>query len=396
MSKSSHAVRVLLHRIGVAGPARARAFGGTGASACGSRGRGSVLAVAALTVALALAVGAAPAGASGVLQIEPELYQPAVYATRAHIGVEVHTGGLEVKWRAEYATSESGPWTVAGSRTTEKLPSGGFVINGNIFLEGPGEEVGQSGFGFGYADAMLRHLTPSTTYYARFHVESSANEAAERTFKFTTTAITKPEFFEVGSAVRGPGSIPGDGRAIKASHGASPTTVAFETQVEANGAETKYFFGYAPAEQVVVLPQKTVLRGRRSPPAPLAPWWRRLSVAEGFADPEAKLTGLTPETTYYARVRATNEQGEAVVEMASFTTETDKPRVGALNVRNVTGVSAHVEAALNAHGAETEWRFEDAKSAAGPWAVVAGAEGVISQAEAEAGDNPDVGPGSLV
>ncbi len=194
MSKSSHAVRVLLHRIGVDGPARSRAFGGTGASPSGPRGRGPVLpvALAAVTMALAFTVGAAPVSASGVLQIEPELKNEAVYATRAHIEVEVATGTLELKWHGEYATSESGPWIAAGSGTTEKQSAGSqneFPLSYNIFL-GVGDE--------NRANAALRHLTPSTVYYARFHVENSAHETAEKTFKFTTTAVAKPELIGAG------------------------------------------------------------------------------------------------------------------------------------------------------------------------------------------------------
>ncbi len=390
MSKSSHAVRVLLHRIGVAGPARARAFGGTGASPCGSRARGSVLAVAAVTVALALAVGAAPAGASGVLQIEPELQEPVlVYATRAHIGVEVQTGSLEVKWRAEYATSESGPWTVAGSGTSEELKTeeggaGGFLHSGNIFLEGPGE-VGDRGFG--YANALLRYLAPSTTYYARFHVESSANEAAERTFKFTTTAVSKPEIVYREHTM----SLPREpGEAFLGGGATSPTTAVFNrAQVDANGAETTYYFEYAPAEGGHAPAEDSPSWAPFTPGATGTVVATPFSVAEGFADPDAKLTGLTPETTYYARARASNDQGEAVEVSRPFTTQTAKPQVGEPEIRNITGESAHVKAGLNPHGAETEWRFEDAKSAAGPWVVLAGAEGTISQAEAEAGDYPD-------
>ena len=44
----------------------------------------------------------------------------------------------------------------------------------------------------------------------------------------------------------------------------------------------------------------------------------------------------------------------------------------------------HLVGHVSPSGSETSWRFEYATSAGGPWGVVPGAEGTISQAEAEA------------
>ncbi len=49
---------------------------------------------------------AASALAAEPPQIKPELYNEYVFATRAHIAAEVLTGGVQLEWKGEYATSE--------------------------------------------------------------------------------------------------------------------------------------------------------------------------------------------------------------------------------------------------------------------------------------------------
>ncbi len=97
------------------------------------------------------------------------------------------------------------------------------------------------------------------------------------------------------------------------------------------------------------------------------------------------MTGLSPETEYFARLRAVNGKGE-VEEAQPFTTPTARPVVALPTVRNVTGTAAHLAFSLQPDGSETRWRFEYATSAAGPWQDVPGAEGegIVSQAQAEA------------
>ena len=119
-----------------------------------------------------------------------------------------------------------------------------------------------------------------------------------------------------------------------------------------------------------------------------------MSVAEDYAKPEATVTGLTPETTYFVRLRASNENGKIIQnkyfesgrEVESFTTPTAKPRVeiGHGRIRNVTDVSAHLEGNVVTNGSKTVWRFEYAPSVIGPWLPVPGAEGTVSLAEAQA------------
>src|SRR6202041_1483466 len=86
----------------------------------------------------------------------------------------------------------------------------------------------------------------------------------------------------------------------------TPTTDCVIAPIQTNGAETKYEFAYSESESGPWTPFTTGASGV-------------VSAAEDFAIPgrEACVTSLTPETTYYARFKAANEQG-AVEEIQSF------------------------------------------------------------------------------
>lgn len=367
-----------------------------------TRGSGVLAVVVGFAAALAFVLGVAPAIASeqkysGPPTFSSELYEPAVFANRAHIVAFVEqTGSVELKWHAEYAPAEDGKeppanslsWVVTGSGANEASGEAGqFPSNEDVFL-GPVPGPHFDGFGTIEAKSVVRQLEPDALYYARFHAENEYGKA-EKTFEFTTLATAKPEI-----------ELPGDFTSNRIERPfynnlltdpLSPTTAASHTQVEANGLETKYELAYAPAEN-----GKAPAEGSSS--------WKPFSsgsvgtitVAEEFAAIEAKLSGLAPETKYYARVKAHNTAGEAV-EVEAFTTPTAKPTVGSIEARNVTGTSAHVSSSIEPHGSETSWHFEYATSPGGPWSAAPGAEGVVSQAEAEAlpeGATPDV-EGSL-
>jgi hypothetical protein len=292
----------------------------------------------------------APALASGPPQFIQELQEESIHATRARIDVRVVQGGEPLKWHAEYATSENGPWTAAG---------------GGEF-EGGSEAVQEIAIGAMNTQRarVLQHLAPEETYYARF-VAEDADGTVTKTVKFTTTAESKPEIFEEDS---------GGGRGLSVSvHPGTPTSQCFFAPLQTNGVETEYHFEYSTSETGPWIPFASGASGV-------------VSVAEDFASPgpEACATGLTPETRYHARVRARNAKGE-MEEVQSFTTPTARPVVIAPDIRNVTDTSVRIGGAgLEPHGSETHWRLEYSTSATGPWVPVAGAEGTVSQAEAEA------------
>ncbi len=216
---------------------------------------------------------------------------------------------------------------------------------------------------------------------------------AERTFEFKTLPAGEPEIardlsYDGYSFSEDPSTftiVPGGG-------GLTPTSAGFTAQVESNGAATEYHFEYALAED-------------GHAPGSSSPSWKlfstdgsgSVSVAEDYAKPEATVTGLTPETTYFVRLRASNENGKIIQnkyfesgrEVESVTTPTARPEVylPGGSIRNVTDISAHLEGNVTTDGSKTVWRFEYAPSVIGPWLPVPGAEGTVSLAEAQAHDN---------
>ncbi len=283
-------------------------------------------------------VGAATAfAACEAPQFEPELLEELVYSTRAHIEAAVLIGNTlpapEVEWGGEYARAEGGggpppspkkpgeaPWTLAG---------GGTIASDEIAVELGAKD--------GTDATILHHLSPKTIYYARFHVKvkcSSIEELfAEDEFKVEETkAVLAPEIpkhstgpttFRVGAT--------------------SPTTAVGEAQVESNGAETLYEFEYALSENGKPGTWEAFSSGEGS-----VEHEGVVTVAGDFADPEADLAGLKPETTYFVRLKASNKEGVTVqdtyegrggAELESFTTPTAKPIAFEPSVSAVTGTS---------------------------------------------------------
>mgnify|MGYP002624721165 CR=1 FL=1 len=61
----------------------------------------------------------------------------------------------------------------------------------------------------------------------------------------------------------------------------------------------------------------------------------------------SKISGLSPEQTYYVRAYATNKEGTAYGEQITFSTYGNKPQVTTGNITNITGTSAKVSAIVN-------------------------------------------------
>ncbi len=322
-----------------------------------------VAAVAVLGGALLLAPGALAASPPSIIksQIGEEVFSTRVTIEGQNV---LRLGELDTEWKAEYSSvSSSGPWTEVN---TEHAIAGADLDS--LFIGARDNTFGTLGIG----RYWLRHLTPGTSYFARFWAKNADGEA-EEVIPFTTLPVSKPE-------------IP-----IFVGKSSSDTMAEFKATVEGNGAETVYSVEYAPAET----------GGGR--PADSSASWKpftsgatgTVSVAEEHAVIEAGLSGLAPETTYYVRIKASNSQGEIIQskyvnngELESFTTGTAKPTVTQPEVRNRTIDSAHVTSGVRPHGSETHWRFEYAESALGPWNIVPGGGGTITQEQAEANPYP--------
>jgi hypothetical protein len=298
-----------------------------------------------------------------------------VYATRAMIESTnaINFGGLPTEWKGEYSTSCAGPWTET-SKGTE---------NASFYV---GEAYVSPRFGFVFTSTpvphWLRGLTPNTSYCARFTAKNADGQATSEPIAFKTLAPAAPEVEK-----KREGEFKADsGKPQFARLEASPTTAKFGADIEANGSETAYVFEYAPAEA-----------GGGRPAEGSASWKPFTSAATGTIKEDAvvraSLAGLAPETTYYVRLKMSNSSGTSVQttytlsnadEVESFTTLTVRPYADSVEGRNPTFASARVAGKVFPHGSETHWRFEYGPSAVGPWTVVPGGEGVISQARIEA------------
>jgi hypothetical protein len=303
------------------------------------------------------------------------------YSTRVQIEGNLWEEGSPTEWRGELASSCNGPWS-----TVNSYPAGG-PNKSYVYL---GEK---DPFALGaLRSAYLFHLKPETTYCARFTAKNADGATVSEAFPFKTLAVAKPEVpkKEQGEFTR-PDFSPPD----YACQMASDTVASCEAEIESNGAETSYSFEYASAER----------GGGR--PSEASGLWKAfssgatgvVSVAQDAVDAQAGLTGLTPETTYYVRLRMRNTVGETVQttyahsiggnhpgnEFESFRTPPARPIVeDFVGVRNVTASSAVATGALQVAGSETHWRFEYAESVMGPWSAVPGGEGTVSRTQAEA------------
>lgn len=335
-----------------------------------ARPRPRICAALATSVALAgaCAVSASPAfAAEGPFHFEHVPYEEHIFATRAIVVMSLVDEAREpAAWHAEYAPEgptckplaappvETGcSWNPAGAGSTGKgdnFPQMAFGHEDSVDGE-------QDQFG------IVHHLAPSTTYYARF-VANLKSEEAEETVQFTTRPEGKPEI---------PKGEVDHGRTE--ARATSPTSARFIARIESNGPPTEYEFAYSTSESGPWIPFTSGATGT-------------ITTADDFGDPEATTTGLTPDTKYFTRVKATNScatgcgSAEAI---ETFTTPTAKPSP-TLTIRNVTATSAYLAGQIEPHGSETKWRFEFTTEPANPgsWAPVQGAQGTVSQAEAEA------------
>src|ERR1700722_1353038 len=312
-----------------------------------------------------------------------ELFQPiAVHSTRALVEPLVETYGAETKWRAGYSTKESpSGWIQAGEGTLHEGGTSRISIGASDSTTPPG--LGDRCF-------VLHDLVPSTQYYAHFEVEDVGNPASlkQRTFPFETKAASAPEI---------PDTCEGVTSTLKETSG-TRSTRAFAAQVETNDNPVEYSFEYTtePSQASSWKPFTSSSSGTVSP----AEVFRSIGtetygfIENDFADPEAFLTGLKAETQYFVRVRAcTTKCGAVEAECThlkcaetSFTTPTERPIVAEPEVHNVSAESARISTSVSPKELETTWRYEYTSDPENPssWALLPGAEGTITQSQAEA------------
>ncbi len=318
-------------------------------------------------------------GTPGPPRFTGYIYNKEVYSTSAKIAVEFHSEFLATKWTAEYATTPNGPWTVVSSgEVTEQAALGS---QGHDAYIGVADSVEPDTGGYN-----LRDLKPNTSYYVRFTAENKDGHASE-SVSFKTLPVEKPRI----ALNYGSGWLPGEFTTFHMSGSSTDTAQAFRAKVETDGALTEYSFEYAPAET-----------GGARPSGASVSWKIFSSNARGtiteadeYARVEAQLTNLTPETTYYVRLKANNEKGEITqteyLQAGStpltgfFTTSTAKPGLG-LGIRNITANSVYLAATVQPRESQTVWRLEYAQSQElleeDKGIVVPSGQGTIPQAQA--------------
>ena len=173
--------------------------------------------------------------------------------------------------------------------------------------------------------ASLSGLQPSTTYYYRVVATSSAGTSAGVVRSFRTTGVAMAP-----TAV----TLPATSTAT--------TSATVAGQVNPNAQQTAYTFEYGTSTSF----------GAISPVV-------ALDDADGLEPVSATLTGLTPDTTYYYRVVATNATGTSQGVVRTFDTGPGgAPIVTTGSATAITSTSVTVAAIVNAHGSPTAFAFE--------------------------------------
>ncbi len=317
-----------------------------------------------------------------------------VYPTRAHVFASVEIPfKLNTKIIAEYAPAEA-----SGEAPPENSPAWK-VLNEQESGPTPQEDIilglGAQPWEYG-GDAVVRHLSPDTAYFARFVAENQEGRGVE-TVPFKTLPLAPPEIDPLFASPAKP-EADLEGRYFKV-YVENATTATFYGVLEGNGSETSYSIEYSLPENghepVAGSSSWTLFENGSGTITPVAEYARF----------DVRATGLTPETTYYVRLRAVNPHGElkqskyygpsvsppkegSLVsggeEYGTFTTATARPGVDSTGFRNVTGVSARVLGSVQPHGSATVWRLESASSPSGPWGVIPGSVGSLSLARVQA------------
>lgn len=263
-----------------------------------------------------------------------------VQATHATVGaVTFLVHGLDTKWAAEYSENGGGSWTVAYS--------------GKVDGRTNEEQFGESPDGL-----VLQHLHPERTYYVRLTAENSAGKKSE-TATFTTGAVSAPEIIHPSNADVAPIRVGDNG------FGQGPTFITMEANsIESNGAAADYSFEYAES---VNGPWVLVSNGS-------------ITVTQDFGNPEATLTGLSPKTQYFVRVRASNEKG-ATEKTVEQTTVSGVPVVDPPRAVHLAETDVSVAGTVTPFSTETNWRIESADNQNGPWSPVPGGNGTLPGGE---------------
>jgi hypothetical protein len=251
------------------------------------------------------------------LEVTPAPVRPTVGATTlsgltehsvaASTTLDLH--GETATYGLEYGTSTS----YGSSNPTQIIPAG--------------SEGSQQ------VSSTLSGLTPGTGYHLRFVVVSAGGTTYGPDVAFTTAAATPPT---IGTPAVG--SITGSGAIVSAAinPGASDTGVHI-----VYGTTTAY--GLSTTTQTI-------------------------PGGSGATGVQIQLSGLTPSTTYHAKVLATNADGSSESQDLTFTTSSGTtsaaPEIGPSWASGIQEHSASLETTVNTHGEAATYDVEYGTSTA--------------------------------
>jgi len=231
-----------------------------------------------------------------------------VTATGATLNATINPKGSPTTFHFDYGTS---PGNYTESTSDQSAGSGNSPVNVSRSISG---------------------LDPGTTYYYRVVATNSAGTTNGNELSFGTLA---PPNVTTGAAT----SI-------------GLTTATLNATINPRGSTTNYHFEYS-----------TTAGG----PYTSTPTRSAGSGSSGVAKSEP-VSGLSPSTTYFFRVVATNTAGTTTGAELSFTTATPVvPTVSSNGATNVSRTSATFNGSVNPRGSTTSYHFEYGTSPGGPY-----------------------------
>jgi hypothetical protein len=168
-------------------------------------------------------------------------------------------------------------------------------------------------------------LAPATTYYYRVVATNAVGTSAGPVQSFTT-----------------PGTAQAPAAVTQPATSVTTTGATLNGQVNPERQSTAYTFEYGPSLSFGAITPVVALDNANAPEAV-----------------SAALAGLTPDTTYYYRLVATNATGTTFGAVSRFSTGPGgAPIVTTAAATAVTGTTATLAGNVDAHGSQTSFAFE--------------------------------------
>jgi hypothetical protein len=171
--------------------------------------------------------------------------------------------------------------------------------------------------------ASIAGLTANTTYHVRAYATSTAGTSYGSELSFTTSTIAPTAASVAASSI-------------------SSTAATLNGTVNANNATSVVTFDYGTS-----ISYGSSATATQSPVA-----------GTSVTSVSTPLTGLTPNTTYYFRVKAVNAGGTTYGVDGTFTTLAIAPTAASVAASSISGTAAILNGTINANNASTTVTFE--------------------------------------